>query len=171
MGRHRIVREADEFAQSVEQTSENQEYNVPAKEYEPSVGINKKQMDNVIFVKPLMSLKVKTTTPLREDRIKERNYMHERVVGVFENRELIGEAKPFWINAFPGDDYEQWILPTNVPISIPRYIAKHLNENTKYTVFKYKEKSADQQVPNSFKEGFEPSHKVSRMTFALAGQY
>lgn len=50
----------------------------------------------------------------------------ELVRVIVENNEVIGETVEAWIGTLPGEPVTRWIVPVNMPIYIPRFVAEHL---------------------------------------------
>ena len=77
---------------------------------------------------------------------KQRDYLHEYVVGVFESQ-MVGQFLEFFKDGLPGDDYCRWRIPVNKTIGIPRHVAQHLSKNLSWKEMKPLRGS---QEPQSF---------------------
>lgn len=67
----------------------------------------------------------------------------EYVKGIYENYIVSGEPVEFWYSEYPGDPDCLWSIPCNVPVYVPRMIAKHLEECQKYHTFTRIEGASD----------------------------
>jgi hypothetical protein len=57
---------------------------------------------------------------------KQREYLTEYVVGVFESQ-MISGALDFFLSGLPGDDYCRWVIPVNKQVGVPRFVAQHIS--------------------------------------------
>lgn len=64
----------------------------------------------------------------------------EYVKGIYENYVVTGEPLTFNLCLYPGDADFMWEIPANVPVYVPRMVAKHLEEVQAYHTFEYLEK-------------------------------
>ncbi len=83
----------------------------------------KKKFPDAVYLQP--THRIPTGGNPHPEMEKQRAYMHEYVVGVFESQ-LVGGALDFYLTGLPSDDYCRWKIPVNKTIGIPRYVAKHL---------------------------------------------
>lgn len=80
----------------------------------------------------------------------------EYVKGIYENIEFVGEHIEFWLCKYGGDPDCLWSIPANVPVFVPRMVAKHLEEVQKYHRFDY----VDRNQPNLQHGDFDKTFKV-----------
>jgi hypothetical protein len=53
-------------------------------------------------------------------------YDKEYIRVIMEHKELIGETIPCWTKPYAGVPAEEWEIPTNKPIFVPRYLAEQI---------------------------------------------
>lgn len=80
------------------------------------------------------------SSPVNEDpkRKQQNKIMRERITGILHRHpeHFIGQdAMEVKIKAAKGFPYEHWIIPFGVFVSIPRYLAQHINTNLKVFEF------------------------------------
>lgn len=124
MSKEKVVRKTEDFEEAVRGMNKAME-KVPAKEQEKQLQISefKKKFPDARYLEPLK--RVPTSGTRHPELEKQRDYMWEYVVGVFESV-LVGGKLDFWLTGLPGDDYCWWSIPVNTPVGIPRFVAKHL---------------------------------------------
>lgn len=170
MGRPKkqVVESALQAEKQIQEASAPQDYsNVPMRKEDPSVQITRAEKKNVLKLTYGHSFKVPCKRQISEQEKRERDYMWEYVEGIFENRALFGETLSFWMNPYPGDPYAEWTVPCNIPVSVPRWVAHHLNTR-KYVTFKSRDKNvamSEANNPNVISANFEPSEVIQRTTF------
>ncbi len=94
----------------------------------------KAAMEGARYIEPKRKFKGLGVLPakLKKDHARAWEY----VKGVYENMMVNGEPIEFWHNGdLPGDPDCLWNIPANVPVYVPRFIAKHLEECQKYHSF------------------------------------
>lgn len=126
-----------------------------AEEMEPQVKMTAKEMAAKLglrYIEPVRKLKAIGKLPAFLE--KEHAYMWEYVKGMYENYDFIGETLSFFLCLYPGDPDCMWSIPANVPVYVPRMVAKHLEECQKYHTFAYKDKRPDQKEALDFNEEF-----------------
>lgn len=69
------------------------------------------------------------------DRYGSLEHLKEYVVGVFESQ-IVGATFTFDLAEIPGEDYCRWKIPTNKPIGVPRFVAKHLSSHLSWKEMK-----------------------------------
>ena len=89
----------------------------------------------------------------------------EYVKGIYENIENVGESIEFWYAKYPGDHDCLWKLPSNVPVFVPRMIAKHLEDVQKYHKFDYRNRGSAALQHGDFEDTFETVETVYRGKF------
>jgi hypothetical protein len=100
---------------------------------------------------------------LPEKLRKEHAHDWEYVKGMFENQIIGGEGIKFGFCKYPGDPDLLFDIPANVPVYVPRMIAKHL-ESLEYHTFGFAPKLG-KVVEGDFMENFEVSGTKSRGKF------
>ena len=97
-----------------------------------------KERKGDIYLKPVKTIgcREKFNENFRDDY----NYAKELVRFEAENVEIIGETIDVWTRAFPGVPAEEWLVPTNVPVWGPRYLAEQLTK-CNYRRLKMEEKT------------------------------
>jgi hypothetical protein len=86
------------------------------------------------YIKPLRRLSPPLGT--LPDKLKaEHKRAWEYVKGIYENYVINGEPIKFSLCLYPGDADYMWEIPTNIPVYVPRMVAKHLEECQKYHTF------------------------------------
>ena len=102
---------------------------------------------------------------------KEHDYDWEYVEGVFENILSPGETTRFWFCKYPGDPDCYWEIPCNIPVSIPRMIAKHLETIDSYHKFTFVERPPMEWRSDDFTSTFQPLSKEFRSRFRPIGAF
>lgn len=140
-------------------------------EVEPQTKLTNKQMADSLgcrYIEPKRKLSAFGTLP--ENLKKEHAHDWEYVKGIYENFESIGEAAEFWLCLYPGDPDCMWQIPANIPVYVPRMVAKHLESIQQYHRFGYVQKKG-QIAPNEFTHDFEPVETISRGKFRAVGAF
>lgn len=124
MSKEKIVRKAEDLEQAVRGMNEAMK-RAPEKEQEKQLKISefKKKFPDARYIEP--SKRIPTGGIKVEEYEKQRDFLWEYVVGVFESV-LVGAKLEFWLTGLPGDDYCLWAIPVNTPVGLPRFVAKHL---------------------------------------------
>lgn len=86
----------------------------------------KRKFPDALYLQP--SARIPTGGNPHPEWEKQREYLHEYVVGVFESQ-LVGQVLDFYLTGLPSDDYCRWKIPVNKTIGIPRFVAQHLSKN------------------------------------------
>lgn len=133
----------------------------------------KAEMEGVRYIEPKRRLQGFGTLP--EKLKKEHARAWEYVLGIYENYVVNGEPVEFWYCQYPGDPDCLWSVPANVPVYVPRMIAKHLEECQKYHSFAKLEGSTDPRPMASNEveamRWFTPSGTHYRGKFRAIGQF
>ena len=117
----------DKFSEEVKALSTSEERSqVPTAETEPQTKLSKKEAitSDAPIIKPNRAIfsKEKFNEKLRKE-FEERSKLVKCIV---ENNEIVGESVQFWFKGYPGTPAQEWTVPVNKPIYIPRYLAEHL---------------------------------------------
>lgn len=77
-----------------------------------------------IYLKPKKSLgaKEKFNEKFREQW----EFDKQKVAFIAEHKEIQGETLNLWTKPYPGCNCEEWIIPVNVPVWGPRYLAEQI---------------------------------------------
>lgn len=107
-------------------------------------------------------------SPVNEDpkRAQQNKMLRERVTGIVNRHpeHFIGQdSMEVKIKAAKGFPYEHWIIPFGVKISIPRYLAQHINANLKVHNFITPELKQGHQFAVPYM-----AEEVDRATFSVA---
>jgi len=100
----------------------------PEKEQEKQSKVSefKKKFPDATYIEP--AVRIPTSGTKHPEWEKQRDYLHEYVVGVFESQMIVGKLE-FFLTGLPGDDYCKWVIPVNKAIGVPRFVAQHLSKN------------------------------------------
>lgn len=129
----------------------------------------KAKLENALFIEPKRYLKAFGKLP---DRLKKQHaHDWEYVKGIFENFEVPGETVKFWFSWYPGDPDTYWEIPCNIAVCVPRMIAKHLEEVSKYHKFDYIQRPERQWHADEFTHHFAPTQTVYRSKFRPIGAF
>lgn len=125
--REKIVRRMEDVTEAVSDMNKAMA-STPEKKVETQTKIDsfKKKFPDATYIKP--TTEIPTSGIRHPEWEKQRDYLHEYVVGVFESQ-LVGASLDFFLTGLPGDPYCRWIIPVNKTIGIPRFVAKHLSTN------------------------------------------
>lgn len=90
--------------------------------------------EGIPYIKPKRRLSPPIGT-LPEKQKHEHQRAWEYVKGIYENYVINGEPITFSLCLYPGDADFLWEIPCNIPVYVPRMVAKHLEEAQKYHTF------------------------------------
>lgn len=121
----------DKFSEDVKSLSTDADRkSIPEKESEPQTKLSKNEAKTLDAptIKPNRAIfsKEKFDEKYRKDQEERSKY----VKCIVENNEIVGESVQFWKKEWPGTPAQEWIVPVNKPVYIPRYIAEHLARRT-----------------------------------------
>ena len=119
----------------------------PERESEKNLQISefKKKFPDAIYLTP--STKIPTGGIPHPEFEKQREYLWEYVVGIFESQMIMGKLE-FFLTGLPGDDYCKWSIPANKPVGVPRFVAKHLEKGLGWKEMKPIARTQDPQAFN-----------------------
>ncbi len=116
----------DQFDQSVKNLTMDMMNTAPKQDSESQTQISQKDRDKLkeIYLKPHKSIgsKEKFNEKYRTEYDFSKEYVHFEA----ENKEIIGETIDLWTKPFPGLNAEEWLVPVNVPVWGPRYLAEQI---------------------------------------------
>lgn len=95
----------------------------------------------------------------------------EYVKGIYENYDFIGETLSFFLCLYPGDPDCLWQIPSNVPVFVPRMVARHLEECQQFHTFKYEQKPTQQIQALDFDSEFTVEQTHYRGKFRAIGAF
>jgi len=151
------------------------------KESEPQTKLSTRELaknENIRYIEPIRKLQPFGHLP--EKWKKERDYDWEYVKGIFENEVSRGEPIRFTFSKWPGDPDCVWEIPSNVPVYVPRMIAKHLSgemdprtgmQSMQYHTFDTIRKAESQIRKDDLMENFVATGTVSRGKFRALGAF
>lgn len=109
--------------------------------------------EGVKYIKPSRRLSA-PMGKLPDKLKKEHKRAWDYVKGIYENFAIPGEALSFSLCLYPGDPDYLWIIPTNIPVAVPRCVAQHLEEVQKYSIFDYRERNSSEMHEDAFTHRF-----------------
>lgn len=126
MNEKKIVRKAEDICNAVNEMNEAMA-RTPEREAEKVCKISefKKKFPDATYLEP--AVKIPTAGNRHPEWEKQREHLHEYVVGIFESQMIQGKLE-FFLTGLPGDDYCKWVIPVNKAIGIPRFVARHLEK-------------------------------------------
>lgn len=126
MSQEKIVRRVEEISEAVGAMNEAMK-STPEKVSESQLKITKfkKKFPDALYIEA--AVKIPTGGIKHPEMEKQREYLWEYVVGVFESQMIQGKLE-FYRTGLPGDDYCKWVIPVNKPVGVPRFIAQHLQK-------------------------------------------
>lgn len=134
MSKEKVLRRTEEFEEA---TRGMHAAMAKAKESKETATLKvtefRRKFPDALYIEP--SARIPTGGVPHPELEKQREYLHEYVVGIFESQ-LVGQALDFFLTGLPGDDYCRWKLPVNKAIGIPRFVAQHLNKNLSWKELK-----------------------------------
>lgn len=127
MEKAKIVRKVEDFANAVGDMNAAMQ-KTPEREQEKLAKVTefKKKFPDAIYIEP--AVKIPTSGIKHPEWEKQREHLHEYVVGIFESAIIFGKLE-FFLTGLPGDDYCKWSIPVNKAIGVPRFVAIHLSKN------------------------------------------
>jgi hypothetical protein len=90
---------------------------------------------------------------------------------MYENYVINGEPVTFGLCVYAGDADYLWEIPANVPVYVPRMVAKHLEEVQKYHTFTYLENPMNNLRPDDFTHQFRVDGTHYRGKFRAIGAF
>lgn len=151
------------------------------KESEPQIKISMKELaksENVQYIEPLRKLQPFGCLPEKWKKLHAHDW--EYVKGIFENEVSRGEPIRFTFSKWPGDPDCIWEVPSNVPVYVPRMIAKHLSgekdeitgmQAMQYHNFEHIQKADSQLRKDDFMQQFAVTGTISRGKFRAIGAF
>lgn len=116
-----------EFDAQVKSLTQDAMNRAPVAETAPQV--QRAQVDlaktEFLYIKPHKTIGSKE--PFNEKWRESYNFYKERVDIEAENLEVVGEVLDFWTKPYPGMPAEEWKVPVNTPVNVPRYVAERID--------------------------------------------
>lgn len=128
------------------------------------------KLEGVKYIEPKRRLSAPLGN-LPEKQKQEHAHAWEYVKGIYENYVVNGEPITFSLCLYPGDADYLWEVPANVPVYVPRMIAKHLEEQQKYHTFDYIQIPENQWKKDDFTHSFRPIGTHYRGKFRPIGAF
>lgn len=128
----KVAKQFDAFDNEVKEATQARFNEAPKEEVEPQTKMSQKQVaKGEIWLKPKTTLfavdpKTGKANQFNEKFRKDYEFKKEYVKFIAENRELQGQHIELWTLPFGGMPAEEWIVPTNVVVWGPRYLAERL---------------------------------------------
>lgn len=123
----RVEQQFKDFDANVKTLTQDAMNHSPVLETEPQVKraqVDLAKMDYLV-IKPHKTIGSKE--PFNEKWRESYNFYKERVNIEAENLEVIGEVLDFWTKPYPGMPAEEWKVPVNTPVNVPRYVAERID--------------------------------------------
>ena len=118
------------FEQNISDLTHDRLAAAPKLDVEPQTKLSQRERDRLpdMYIKPIRSYpsKEKFNERFRD----EYNFMKEYVQSECENRESPGSVIETTIKPYPGCPAEDWRIPVNKPVWIPRYVDERINGST-----------------------------------------
>ncbi len=122
----KVEKQFDAFDNSIKEATMDRIESMAPKAESKELGMSQKEVSasKEIYLKPKrgLSSKEKFNEKYRDDY----NYSKEYVNVVCVNNEVVGETLELWTKPFPGVACEEWAIPCNKPVWIPRYLAEQI---------------------------------------------
>lgn len=120
----RLEDQFDSFETKVNELTLDRMNEAPRLETEPQTKMAQKDISDAkdIYIKPFKSISSKE--PFNEKFRSDYEFAKEYVYIIAENNEVNGETIDFWTKPFPGMPAQEWKVPVNKPVWVPRYVAE-----------------------------------------------
>lgn len=121
-------RQFDEFKESVDKLNLDAMNKASLLEVEPQTKISNKDLakSKIIYLKPTKSLP--DGNKFNERFRQEYEFQKEQVLFIAEHKESPGDTIEMWTHPFGGTPTHFWQIPTNKPLSGPRYLAEQIKK-------------------------------------------
>jgi hypothetical protein len=158
----------EELDSPVDESIEEKKESMTAVEEDPQTQVVKSKIQ---YRRIEPRRKFKPIGTLDEKFKKDHAHDWEYVEGIYENMLEPGHQAEFWFVKYPGDPDCEWVIPANVPVSIPRMIAKHLESIDCYHKFGFVDKPPQLWSPDEFTSTFTVTSKHFRSKFRSMGAF
>lgn len=125
----------DRFDQEVKNLTQDEMSKAPLEQHEPQtrMSANEIKKSTEVYLKPIKTIYPgcdsktgKMTDVFNESFRDQYEYDKKYVRFIAENHEIIGESIDIWTRPYPGTAAEEWLVPANVPVWGPRYLAEQI---------------------------------------------
>lgn len=115
-----------EFDEGIKALTMDRMNEAPKVEAEPQTKLSTNEIANSkdIYLKP--KRRIASREKFNERFRQAYEYDKEYVRVIAEHKELIGESIPIWTKPYAGIPAEEWDVPSNKPIWMPRYLAEQI---------------------------------------------
>lgn len=122
----KVEKQLDTFQENVDNLIADRSMSAPREEVEQQTKLSSKEIANSkeIYLKPIK--RIGSREKFNEKFRASFDYDKEFVRVIAEHKELIGESIECWTKPYAGMPAENWIVPTNKPVWMPRYLAEQL---------------------------------------------
>lgn len=116
----------EEFNENIQSLVSDRDILVPKHDAEAQTKLTSLEDANSkeIYLKP--KRRIGGREPFNEKFRSAYEYDKEYVRVIAEHKELIGESIEMWSKPYAGVPSEEWIVPTNKPVWMPRYLAEQI---------------------------------------------
>jgi len=122
----KVQEQFDKFDGEIKEMTMDRMNLAPKQDLEPQTKIAQSDIAkmNDVYIKPKRTISSKEK--FNEKYRSEYEFAKEYVCIIAENKEMIGETLEFWSKPFPGMPCEEWAIPSNKPVNVPRYVAEQI---------------------------------------------
>ncbi len=127
---NKLEKQFNEFDQNVKDLTLDRMNAAPKEDVEPQTKLSQRDIEKSkdIYLKPIKSIGVRQ--PFNEKFRAQYEFDKEYVHFTAEHKEIIGDTIDIWTHPYGGMPAEEWLVPTNVPVWGPRYLAEQLKRKT-----------------------------------------
>lgn len=122
----KVEKQFDAFSENIEKLTLDRMNQAPKNEMEPQTKMSQSDIEKSkdIYLKP--SKTISGPDKFNEKYRQDYNFAKEYVQIIAENKEVIGETIEMWTKPFAGIPAEQWKVPVNKLVWVPRYVAEQI---------------------------------------------
>jgi hypothetical protein len=122
----KVEKQFEAFDNQVKSLTLDRMNHAPKLEVEEQTKLSQKQISESkdVYIKPFKTIGCKDK--FNEKFRSEWDFAKEYVYITAENNEVIGETLDFWTKPFAGIPAEEWKVPCNTPVWVPRYVAERI---------------------------------------------
>jgi hypothetical protein len=167
----KLAKATASFQEDLKKLSVDEINNIEVSEPEIEITMEMKcKQDGTRYIKPRRRLSP-PIGKVPDKQKKEHERAWEYVIGMYQNIAVDGEPLRFSLCLYPGDADYEWEIPANVPVAVPRMVAKHLEEAQKYHNFAYLENASTHLQKDGFTHSFGVSGVNYRGKFRAIGAF
>lgn len=123
----KLEKQFDNFNDQVKEMTLDRMNAAPKPDIEAQTKLSQKEIEKSkdIYIKPFktISCSEKFNEKYREDY----EFAKEYVYIVAENKEIIGEEIDLWTKPYAGVPAQEWKIPVNKPVWVPRFVAERIH--------------------------------------------